>query len=297
MAVEKVLKTQKSADTNCIRPVVLSVEGLRTSDGDGVKLRRFIGSSTLPKLDPFLLLDAFSSDEPRDYLGGFPEHPHRGFETVTYVLAGRVRHQDNKGNNGVIEAGGVQWMTAGRGIVHSEMPEQQDGLLSAFQLWVNLPAAQKMTQPQYQEFSAAEIPIEHGHSSEVRVIAGETSAGTVGPVKNVFTEPIYFDVTVRPQGFFMEKIPPTHNSFIIVYEGSIVLSSGSFGEDKVVEAGTLAVLGAGNRVNVTGKDAGAKFLLIAGKPLNEPIAHSGPFVMNTRAEVMQAFQDFWAGRF
>ncbi|NEO98609.1 MAG: pirin family protein [Symploca sp. SIO2E9] len=298
MAVEKALKTQKGADTSCTRPVVLSVQGLLTSDGDGVKLRRFIGSSTLSMLDPFLLLDAFDSDEPRDYLGGFPEHPHRGFETVTYVLAGRVRHQDNRGNNGVIEAGGVQWMTAGRGIIHSEMPEQHNGLLSAFQLWVNLPAAQKMRQPQYQEFSAAQIPVEYGlDGSEVRVIAGETSTGTIGPIKNVPTEPIYFDVAVRPRGSFVEALPPTHNSFISVYEGSVVISGGSFGRDKVVEAGTLAVLGAGNHVHVTSKDTGAKFLLIAGKPLNEPIAHGGPFVMNTRAEVMQAFQDFWAGRF
>jgi redox-sensitive bicupin YhaK (pirin superfamily) len=295
--IENNFIAEDGADISRVRPVVLSVEGLLTSDGDGVRLTRTIGSSTLPMLDPFLLLDMLYSDEPRNYLAGFPEHPHRGFETVTYVLAGHVRHEDSKGHAGLLEPGGVQWMTAGQGIVHSEMPEQENGLLWGFQLWINLPATQKMTEPYYQELLASEIPLEHRpDGSQVRVIAGQTNLGTTGSIHGVSTEPIYFDVTVAPGSYFVETIPIAHNSFIFVYEGNIAVRGNSPDEEQTVKAGILAVLGEGDQVQVKTRETPGKFLLIAGKPLNEPVARSGPFVMNTRAEVLQAYRDYWAGR-
>lgn len=283
---------------NRLRSVTLVVPGQPASDGAGVRLTRVIGTSALLMLDPFLLLDMFYSDEPRDYLAGFPSHPHRGFETVSYVLAGRMRHEDNKGHQGVIEPGGVQWMTAGRGIVHSEMPEQSIGLLWGFQLWINLPAAQKMTKPRYQEFAASDIPVQQrSDDTQVRVIAGQTNLGMIGSIHQGATEQIYLDVAIAPNGNFMENIPVTHNSFIFVYDGCVTVLANSSGEERIVEAGTLAVLGDGNGIRVrTGATVG-KFLLIAGKPLNEPVAHGGPFVMNTRAELLQAYQDYQAGWF
>lgn len=298
VATKSDFSVENSKNVNQIRPVTLSIQGYPASDGDGVRLTRLIGSPALSMLDPFLLLDMLYSNEPRNYLGGFPEHPHRGFETVTYVLAGRVRHEDNKGHAGVIEPGGVQWMTAGRGIVHSEMPEQEDGLLWGFQLWINLPATQKMTEPRYQEFSASEIPVEHRpDGSQVRVIAGRTNTGTTGPIRGVSTEPIYFDVALESGGYFGEAIPTTHKAFIFVYEGSVAVFGDNPDKEQIVKAGTLAVLGEGDRIQVSTTDTVGKFLLIAGKPLNEPVAHAGPFVMNTKAEVLQAFQDYWAGGF
>ena len=277
------------------RTVTLTVPGIQTSDGAGVRLTRTLGTSALSMLDPFLLLDMFYSDRPQDYIAGFPDHPHRGFETVSYVLAGRVRHKDNKGHGGVIEPGGVQWMTAGRGIVHSEMPEQADGLLWGFQLWINLPAAEKMTAPRYQEFGASEIPTEQRSSGvQVRAIAGQTS---FGPIQSGATEAIYWDVSVAPGHLFSEPIPTTHNSFILVYDGQVVVRADNPERTHAVEAGTLAVLENGNRVQIGATGRGGKFLLIAGKPLNEPVVQGGPFVMNTRAEVFQAYQDYQAGRF
>jgi redox-sensitive bicupin YhaK (pirin superfamily) len=280
------------SDGEKLRPVLRTVEGMRTSDGAGVALTRILGSPELEMLDPFLLLDEFRSDEPGDYIAGFPDHPHRGFETVTYLLAGRMRHEDNQGHAGVIEAGGIQWMTAGRGIVHSEMPEQEDGLLWGFQLWVNLPADRKWVAPGYQEFPASAIPVEErGAGVSIRVITGKTASGTSGPVIHVATEPLYMDVTLADRAAMEEPVPSSHNGFVYVYEGAVTV------QGSVVEAGTLAVLGDGERVRIAGEKSTSRFLLVAGRQLREPVARAGPFVMNSRQEVMDAFQDFREGRF
>ncbi len=272
------------------------VNGQPTTDGAGVDLVRIIGQPALADLDPFLLLDSFRSDNPDDYIAGFPPHPHRGFETVTYLLNGRMRHRDNAGNEGVIEPGGIQWMTAGRGIVHSEMPEQEDGLLEGFQLWINLPASHKMTIPAYQEFDATQIPLESRSGTRIRVITGSTSLGTVGPVSQPLTEPLYLDVELEAQNRFEESLPGGHNAFLFVICGELSLDDDN---DRAVRLGRdqLAVLGRGDRVEVTGADARTRFLLIAGKPLGEPIARMGPFVMNTQAELQQAFSDYQSGKF
>ena len=268
------------------RKVSFITQGQAAMDGDGVKLTRIIGTSQLSMLDPFLLLDCFESDQPEDYIGGFPSHPHRGFETVTYLLAGRMRHQDSVGNNGVIEAGGVQWMTAGKGIIHSEMPEQENGLLKGFQLWVNLPASEKMTTPHYQEFSPDKMAVEqHENGNQVRVIAGITNQGTVGPVKNDYVDPTYLDVQLPAMNEFKQNINPEHNSFIYVIEGQLRI------QEEVITENTLAVLSLGEEVTINAQ-SDSRFLLLAAKPLNEAIARSGPFVMNTRAQLMQAYDDF-----
>jgi redox-sensitive bicupin YhaK (pirin superfamily) len=281
-----------------LRSVVRTLEGVRTSDGAGVALTRIIGSPELDMLDPFLLLDEFRSDQPGDYIAGFPDHPHRGFETVTYLLAGRMRHEDNQGHAGVIEAGGIQWMTAGRGIVHSEMPEQEDGLLWGFQLWVNLPADEKWVAPGYQEFPEAAIPTEERKAGAVvRVIAGETTEGTAGPVTGVSTHPLYLDVTLAAGGVLAEPLPLSHNAFLYVFEGAVNVITGQEDGDAQIEAGNLAVLGSGEHVRIVGDGACNRFLLVAGKQLNEPVARAGPFVMNTRQEVMDAFRDYREGRF
>ncbi|PWC36767.1 pirin family protein [Azospirillum sp. TSO22-1] len=273
-----------------VRPVLGVLEGMETSDGAGVRMTRLIGTPRLRMLDPFLMLDFFGSDDPGSYIAGFPEHPHRGFETVTYMLAGRMRHADNHGHEGVIETGGVQWMTAGRGILHSEMPEQTEGLMKGFQLWINLPAAKKMTEPGYQEFNAAKIPVERRDGgAAVAVIAGATAQGTAGPVRAEATDARYFDVTLAPGGRFAEPLPADHTAVLVVYEGG--LAAPEAGAVRVV------VLGEGERVEAAAGPQGARFLLIAGRPLNEPVAWGGPFVMNTREEVMQAFRDFEEGRF
>jgi hypothetical protein len=277
------------------RRVESIISGQATSDGAGVELVRMIGQPRLPDLDPFLLLDAFRSDDPNDYISGFPAHPHRGFETVTYLLNGRMRHRDNNGNEGVIEPGGIQWMTAGSGIVHSEMPEQQDGMLAGYQLWINLPAAHKMTQPAYQEHDATQIPVETRAGASIRIITGTTSQGTAGPVTQPLTEPLYLDVALQPGASFEETLPERHSAFVQVVEGeiSIIADEGS----STLRRDQLAVLGGGERVIVqTGAQAG-RFLLIAGKPLDEPIARAGPFVMNTEAELRQAFSDYQSGKF
>jgi redox-sensitive bicupin YhaK (pirin superfamily) len=285
-------------ERNGLRPVLRTLKGVATSDGAGVALTRLIGSPELDMLDPFLLLDEFRSDQSGDYIAGFPDHPHRGFETVTYLLSGRMRHQDNQGHAGVIEAGGIQWMTAGRGIVHSEMPEQEDGLLWGFQLWVNLPAAEKMATPGYQEFPAAAIPTENREGGvAIRVIAGETASGKGGPVSGVSTKPLYLDVTLASGATLVEPLPPSHNAFLYVFEGTVEVVAGEVASDATVDAGNLAVLATGERVQVVGAGANNRFLLVAGKQLNEPVARAGPFVMNTRQQVMDAFQDFREGRF
>jgi len=278
------------------RNAIRVIQGQPATDGAGVQLVRVIGQPALTDLDPFLLLDAFRSDNPDDYIAGFPAHPHRGFETVTYLLAGRMRHRDNAGNEGVIEPGGIQWMTAGKGIVHSEMPEQQDGLLEGFQLWINLPGSEKMTAPAYQEHDAARIPTESRDGASIKVICGETSLGTRGPVSQPLTDPLYLDVSLDPGVEFIEKIATGHNAFVYAISGRIMLDDDggaqlSLGRDR------LAVLGPGDSVRLQAGDEAARFLLIAGKPLHEPVARAGPFVMNTDSELRQAFLDYQSGNF
>jgi len=271
-----------------IRELQTLTSGIATSDGDGVKMTRIIGSPELNMLDPFLLFDAFESEQANDYIGGFPDHPHRGFETVTYLLAGRMRHKDSAGHEGVIEAGGVQWMTAGKGIIHSEMPEQEDGLLQGFQLWINLPAKQKMQTPAYQEFSAAEIAVEKlANGTEIRVIAGTTNQGTTGPVINEWVKPLYMDITLPKDQIFEQTVNREDHVFPYVIEGELAV-----GESKrVIGHRKMGVLQAGEKVVVTANE-NTRFLLLAAQPLNEPVARGGPFVMNTKAEVLQAFDDF-----
>ena len=284
------------------RTVIQQLPGMPTSDGAGVKLTRIIGTPHLDMLDPFLMLDCFESDDADDYVAGFPTHPHRGFETVTYLLNGRMRHKDNAGNEGVIEPGGVQWMTAGKGILHSEMPEQQEGLLKGFQLWVNLPAKSKMSEPGYQEFLPESTPLEQRDNGiEIRVIAGETNQGTVGPVINTHTYPTYMDVSLPANTTFDQKLVNEHNAFIYVIEGEVSVqdftSSAQGKANNTVKAKNLAVLSKGDNITVSSNINGARFLLIAGKPLNEPVARMGPFVMNTQTEIRQAVEDFHSGKF
>jgi len=278
------------------RKVQQVITGQATTDGAGVDLVRVIGQPALMDLDPFLLLDAFRSDDPNDYIAGFPPHPHRGFETVTYLLNGRMRHQDNTGNEGVIEPGGIQWMTAGSGIVHSEMPEQQDGLLEGFQLWINLPGAHKMDRPAYQEHDATNIPTETRASTTIKVISGVTSQGTTGPVSQPLTDPVYLDVKLQPDTEFNENLTADHNAFVYVINGQLVLEH-TDGDQIDLDRDQLAVLSKGDTVALRSGDQGGRFLLVAGKPLNEPVARGGPFVMNTAAEVRQAFSDYQRGNF
>ncbi|MFI4933518.1 MAG: pirin family protein [Caulobacterales bacterium] len=274
------------------RQVVWSGAGIAASDGAGVKLNRIIGQPVLPDLDPFLLLDEFGSDDPAAYIAGFPSHPHRGFETVTYMLAGRMRHKDNAGNEGLLGPGSVQWMTAGRGIVHSEMPEQAEGLMQGFQLWVNLPAKDKLTEPRYQDIAAERVPrVDLGHGASARVLAGEV-AGVRGPVDPGETAPIFLDIALEPGASATVPLPTGHNAFVYVYEGEAAVGDPPTG----LARGRIGVLSAGVDVRLAAR-AGARLILIAGRPLREPVAKYGPFVMNTEAELRQAFEDFRAGRF
>ncbi|MEE9327257.1 MAG: pirin family protein [Cocleimonas sp.] len=276
-----------------IREIKQIITGRKTSDGDGVSLTRVIGTADLDILDPFLLLDAFGSDKPLDYIGGFPAHPHRGFETVTYMLAGKMRHKDSAGNEGIIEKGGVQWMSAGKGIIHSEMPEQEEGLLAGFQLWVNLPAAHKMDQPRYQEFNQSEVPVElRANTCRLNVIAGETMMATKGVIDNDFVDPIYWDIHLSSATEFIDKIPQDHNAFIYMIEGDATIGK----ENKQLEAKQLAVLSLAENIKINA-NSDCRFLLIAGKPLNESVAKGGPFVMNTQAEIDQAYVDYQTGHF
>lgn len=284
----------QTIEKRTIRELSYSSQGQLSSDGDGVKLTRFIGNKDFNMLDPFLLLDLFESDQPNDYIGGFPEHPHRGFETVTYMLAGKMRHKDSAGNEGVISENGVQWMTAGKGIVHSKMPEQESGMLKGFQLWVNLPKTHKMTDPVYQEFPANKLAMEYADDgSEIRVISGKTNKGTVGPVINTHVKPTYMDVYLPVGATFEQTLPIHDNAFIFVIGGTI--SVGSTG--KKIEKNNLGLLSKGDLVSIAASSGMSQFLLISGKPLNEAVARGGPFVMNTKAEVMQAFSDFQNNKF
>ncbi len=264
---------------------------MAASDGAGVKLSRVIGQPALPDLDPFLMLDAFGSDDPSAYIAGFPSHPHRGFETVTYMLAGRMRHRDNKGHEGLLTPGAVQWMTAGRGIVHSEMPEQDHGLMQGFQLWINLPARDKMAAPRYQDIPPAQIPVVGLTTGvEAKVIAGEL-LGVRGPVDPPATEPVFFDLDMADGCEAELALPVAHNAFVYVYQGAL-----GIGPDRLL-SGMIGVLSLGDSLLLKAGDGGAKLLVVAGKPLGEPVAKYGPFVMNTEAELRQAVLDFQAGRF
>lgn len=272
------------------REIVRVVESMPTSDGAGVKLRRSIGSPSLDMLDPFLLLDSIASDDAADYIAGFPEHPHRGFETVTYMLEGRMRHKDSTGGEGLLEAGSVQWMTAGRGVVHSEIPEQEEGRLHGFQLWVNLPALRKMTPARYQDIPPKDVPeVDLANGGKVRVVAGTLNAVT-GPVAGIDVEPVFLDVSLAAGDAMEVVLPHDHTAFVYCIAGEPLIGG------TAVPANHLGVLGVGNAVDLSAS-APAHFLLIAGAPINEPVARYGPFVMNTRAELEQAFRDFQSGRF
>jgi redox-sensitive bicupin YhaK (pirin superfamily) len=267
------------------------------TEGAGVRLRRSIATRTLDYVDPFLLFDHFGSDNPDDYLAGFPMHPHRGIETVTYMLAGAVQHRDSLGNTGVIEAGDVQWMTAGGGIMHEEMPQPREGKMAGFQLWVNLPASLKMTRPRYQEIAAQRIPaVMLDDEVTVRVIAG-TVGGTVGPVTEIAAEPTYLDVSVPHQTAFTQLIERGHAAFAYVFEGLGTFGATGATSGETVRSPMLLVLGDGDHVTVRTVEASVRFLLVSGKPLNEPIARYGPFVMNTREEIEQALADLRSGTF
>lgn len=282
--------TALKSGTSSLRRVVAVMAGQPTSDGAGVKLTRVIGQQRLPDLDPFLMLDEFRSDDAKDYIAGFPDHPHRGFETVTYMLAGRMRHEDNKGNRGLLRPGSVQWMTAGRGIVHSELPEQENGLMWGFQLWVNLPARDKMCEPRYQEIAPEEVPeVAVDGGGKVRVIAGSVG-GTVGPISGVATDPTYLDVALPAGTAFAHDLPVQHNAFVYVFEGSAEIGN------ETLARGRVAVLSQGERIEVSAPKGG-RFILVAGRPLGEPVAKYGPFVMNTVDELRQAVADFQSGKF
>ncbi len=275
------------------RTVEQIVKGQLTSDGAGVKLTRVLGHQLQRRLDPFLMLDAFGSDDPDDYIAGFPDHPHRGFETVTYMLAGRMRHRDSAGHEGLLQTGGVQWMMAGQGVIHSEIPEQEDGVMEGFQLWLNLPARTKMTPAWYRDIPSAQIPeYTTPEGTSVRVIAG-SSNGVAGAVQREDTEPLYLDITLPAGGVFAATIPASHNAFVFVYRGSAKLGG------KPLGSGSMGILS--NEAGADGvqinSETGAKLILIAGKPLNEPIVQYGPFVMNTQQEIFQAISDFREGRF
>ncbi len=275
--------------------VVRTVAGMPTSDGAGVRLTRVIGGPSLPDLDPFLMLDEFGTDKPEDYLAGFPSHPHRGFETVTYMLDGRMRHKDNHGNEGLLTPGSVQWMTAGRGLVHSEMPEQESGRMRGFQLWVNLPARDKMTAPKYQEFAPDHIPqLSPAPGVQVKVIAGQVDQ-TRGPIVQPATDPVYLDIELGADVAWQYTLPVGHNAFAYVFEGDLSLGEGE--QARAVAHQQLAVLGGGARLQLRAGSSGARLILVAGRPLREPVMRHGPFVMNTRQELMQAFVDFQEGRF
>jgi len=279
------------------RKVSQTVTGVQTREGAGVNLTRVMGTNELNQLDPFLLLDEFHSDKPGDYIAGFPDHPHRGFETVTYMIAGRVRHKDNAGHEGVIEPGCVQWMTAGRGIIHSEMPEQENGLLWGFQIWINLPASKKMQPPNYQEFDRDELPLEvRDGNVTLHVIAGKTSLGTDSPIKDIPTQPIYFNISMPPNTEIAEPVAAGLNSFVYVYVGSITITDNE-GLDTTIEKGTLAVFDDGDGILIKANNTGAKLMLLAAQPINEPVVRGGPFVMNTREEIQQAFTDLEQGKF
>jgi redox-sensitive bicupin YhaK (pirin superfamily) len=277
------------------RGVERLVRGQDTQDGAGVRLTRILNHDLQKRLDPFLMLDAFGSDNPDEYIAGFPNHPHRGFETVTYMIAGRMRHKDSSGHEGLLQNGGVQWMTAGRGLTHSEMPEQEEGVMEGFQLWLNLPAKNKLCEPWYQDIQNQSIPeITTDEGVLVRVIAGQ-SHGTAGAIQREFTEPLYLDLhfPAIKNIEFEQPLPATHNAFVYVYRGGLEVIQNDRATDVPIER--MAVLTNNGDGVILRAQTNTRAILIAGKPLNEPIAQYGPFVMNSREELMQAVDDFRAG--
>jgi len=275
------------------RKVERLIQGVATSDGAGVSLTRVLTGKLQHRLDPFLMLDAFGSDDPDDYIAGFPDHPHRGFETITYMLAGRMRHRDSAGHEGLLGDGGVQWMTAGRGVIHSEIPEQKDGVMEGFQLWLNLPAQNKMAEPWYRDFASADIP-EYAtvEGVTVRVIAGESN-GVAGAVSRTVTEPLYLDIHLPAGTSFSTAIPATHNAFIYTYRGAAHVAGMQVDLQRM---GILSNTAGADGVTVSATEP-TQLILVAGKPLNEPIVQYGPFVMNTQEEIHQALEDFRSGSF
>ena len=280
-----------------IRNIQSIIPGIATSDGAGVKLRRSLGGQNQVRLDPFLMLDEFSSNDPNDYVAGFPAHPHRGFETVTYMLEGHMLHEDHLGNQGHLKTGGVQWMTAGRGIIHSEMPQQVSGAMRGFQLWINLPANEKMKEPGYQDIQVEDIPkIDLDNGGTVKVIAGIYQHGTHevhGPIQGITTAPLFLDVQLPPNSEFEHRIAKEFNAFAYVYEGDLEIG----GPMRAVPQQAAIVLGDGDLFKAKSGSVGAHLIVLAALPLHEPIVQYGPFVMNTRAEIEQAIDDYQNNRF
>lgn len=277
---------------NILRSVETTIAGRPTSDGAGVKLTRVITQDLQRRLDPFLMLDNFGSDNPDDYIAGFPNHPHRGFETITYMIAGRMLHKDSAGNQGLLENGGVQWMTAGRGVFHSEIPQQEDGVMEGFQLWLNLPAKDKMTKPWYRDFTAGDLPTFTTEQGVHGIVIAGQAQGVEGAVQREGTQPLYVDLHFINSASFEQALPATHNAVVFVYRGTVRINGVE------VSAKNMAILSndaqsEGVRIEA---EEGSKALLIAGQPLNEPIAQYGPFVMNTEQEIRQALSDFRAGK-
>jgi len=286
------LQRKASSPVAASRTVERLVTGQATSDGAGVKLNRVLTQNLQHRLDPFLMLDAFGSDKPDDYIAGFPDHPHRGFETVTYMIAGRMLHRDSAGHEGLLQNGGVQWMTAGKGVIHSEIPQQDDGVMEGFQLWLNLHSSEKMKAPWYRDFQNDQLPkLQTPEGVEVTVIAGE-SHGVQGAVTREITQPIYLDVHMHQGSRFEQTLPADHNAFVYVYRGEVRIGSQVVPEQRMaILANTLQADGV-----VIESSAAAQFILVSGKPLNEPIVQYGPFVMNSQQEIYQALADFRDGR-
>ena len=279
------------------RIVARILPSIATSDGAGVKLMRSLGQSQLARLDPFLMLDHFGTDNPDDYIAGFPPHPHRGFETVTYMIDGHMRHEDHMGHVGELMSGGVQWMSAGRGVIHSEMPQQDAGRMRGFQLWINLPAKEKMKPAEYRDIPAAKIPrVDLPGGGQVKVVAGTVIAGgttTAGPIQGLTTDPLYLDVTLPAGARFEMPTAAGHNAFVYPFEGSVEV--GPAGSTRALATHQAGILSDGDGVTLTGGARGGRALLLAGRPLNEPVAQYGPFVMNTREEIEQAIREYQNG--
>jgi redox-sensitive bicupin YhaK (pirin superfamily) len=280
------------------RTLLRTLPGMETSDGAGVKLRRSIGARQNLRLDPFLMLDEFGTENPDDYIAGFPPHPHRGFETVTYMIDGHMRHEDHLGNVGELKSGGVQWMTAGRGVIHSEMPQQESGRMRGFQLWINLPAKDKMQPARYQDIPAADLPttaLENG--GQIKVIAGHAQVGErqlSGPINSqpgvMATDPLFVDLTVPPGAGYRLAVPPGHNAFAYAYEGTAKIG------EQALPHQHAGILGDGDYLDLLAGPEGCRGIVVAGKPLGEPVVQHGPFVMNTREEIDQALEDYRQGK-
>lgn len=283
---------QPATAIECSRHIEQVVTGQATTDGAGVSLTRFLDGPLQERLDPFLMLDAFGSDDPDQYIAGFPDHPHRGFETITYMLQGRMLHKDSAGNEGLLESGDIQWMNAGRGVIHSEMPQQVAGRMEGFQLWLNSPSHEKMSEPWYRDLKSAEIPRLHTESgASIAVIAG-SSHGVAGMLQRPYTEPIYLDIQLPAGSVLEHTLPASHNAFVQLYRGALSI------EQHSIEAPCMAILNTAANCDGVRIQAqqDSRLLIIAGQPLREPIAQYGPFVMNSADEINQAIQDYRAGR-